>query len=90
MKNHYGDESKAKASIPTSTQDFEPSNKARKDKKKKQYKVKQDSTPAIGVNKVEVGTHKKKKKDVNEIICYKYNKKRYYLDKCLKLQKSKN
>ena len=35
IKDHCGDESKAKASVPTSTQDSKPSDKARKDKKKK-------------------------------------------------------
>ena len=40
MKDHYRDKSKAKAPVPTSTQDSEPFNKARKDKKKKQYKAK--------------------------------------------------
>ena len=35
MKYYCRDKSKAKASVPTPTQDFGPSNKARKDKKKK-------------------------------------------------------
>ena len=35
IKDFCGDESKAKASVPTSTQDSEPSNNTRKDKKKK-------------------------------------------------------
>ena len=35
MKNYRGDESKAKASVSTSTKNSEPSDKARKDKKKK-------------------------------------------------------
>ena len=35
MKDYRGDEFKAKVSVPTSTQNSEPSDKARKDKKKK-------------------------------------------------------
>ena len=35
IKDHCGDKSKAKAFVPTSTQDFESSDKAKKDKKKK-------------------------------------------------------
>ena len=64
MKDHRGDKSKAKASVPTSTQNFEPSDKARKNKKKKQHKAKQKgSTPATGVNAAQAGEpHQKKKK----------------------------
>ena len=51
MKDHCEDESKAKASVPTSTQISKPSDKARKYKKKKQHKAKwEGSTPATGVN----------------------------------------
>ena len=70
MKDHRGDKSKAKASVPTSNQDSHSFDKARKDKKKKQHKAKQDFTPATGVNQAEVGNHKRKKKDVSEITCY--------------------
>ena len=35
MKNYYGEKSKAKAAVPTSTQNSKLFNKARKDKKKK-------------------------------------------------------
>ena len=34
MKDHCGDESKVKASVPTPTQDSKPSDKAKKGKKK--------------------------------------------------------
>ena len=86
MKDHRGDESKAKASVPTSTQNSEPSDKARKDKKKKQHKAKRDSTPATGVNKAEVGDHRAKK-DISEISCYNCNKKGHYLNKCLECKR---
>ena len=77
--------------MSTFSQDSKPSNKVKKNKKKKQYKNKQDSTNlAIGVNTVEVGDKMKKKKDVSEITYYNYNKKRYYAIKCPKPRKSKN
>ena len=44
VKDNRGDKSKAKASVPTSTQDSEPSDKAGKNKKKKQHKAKRDFT----------------------------------------------
>lgn len=44
------------------------SNNVKKDKKKKQYKNKQDSiNPTIRVNMAEVGEKKIKKKNANEI-----------------------
>ena len=89
MKDHREDKSKAKASVPTSTQNSEPSDKARKDKKKKQHKAKRDSTPATGVNKAEVGDHRAKK-DISEISCYNCNKKGHYSNKCPEPRKSKN
>ena len=89
MKDHRKDESKAKASVPTSTQNSEPSNKTRKDKNKKQHKAKRDSTPATGVNKAKVGNHRAKK-DISEISCYNCKKKGHYLNKCPKPRKSKN
>ena len=59
----------AKASVPTSIQNFKPSNKAKTDKKKKQYKDKQDFTnPATKVNKAQVSDHKRKKKNISEIM----------------------
>ena len=82
MKDHYGDKSIAKASVPTSNQDSKPFDKDRKNKKKKQHKAKWDSTPATRVNKAEVDDHRKRKKDVSEITYYNCNKKRYYSDKC--------
>ena len=89
IKDHRGDESKARASVLTSTQNSEPSDKARKDKKKKQHKAKRDSTPATGVNKAKVGDHRAKK-DISEILCYNCNKKGHYSNKCPKPRKSKN
>ena len=89
MNDHCGDESKAKASMPTFTQNSEPSDKSRKDKKKKQHKAKRDSIPATGVNKAEVGDHRAKK-DISESSYYNYNKKGYYSNKCPEPRKSKN
>ena len=75
----------------TSTQDSKPSSKAKKDKKEKQYKAKQNSTnPATKIKKVEVSDHRKRKKDINKIMYYNCNKRRYYLDKGPKSQKLKN
>ena len=82
-----GDESKTKAPASTPTQDSEPSDKARKDKKKKHQdkrgskEPKDSSTPASGVNKAEVGRgrqRRKNKKDLSGVTCYNCNKKRYY------------
>ena len=92
VKNHRGDDfkaSKGSASTPVSasTQDFEPSNKVKKDKKKKYWQGKRDSkkpkdstNPAFGVNAAEVRSkgRRRKKKDVSEIICFNCNKKRHY------------
>ena len=94
-----GDKSWAKnpvsAPMSTSTQDSEPSNKARKDKKKKQHEDKKNSkkprdssTLATKVNKTEISS--KRKKDISEITYYNCNKKGHYATKCPELQKSKN
>ena len=40
MKDYYRDKSMAKAFVPTSIQDSEPFDKAKKEKKKKQHKDK--------------------------------------------------
>lgn len=78
---NHGNNSKAfKALVSTSSQDYEPSNKARKDKKKKQHKNKKDSrdftTLAIGINMAKVRNKKKrKKKNMNEVMCFNYDKK---------------
>ena len=66
MKNHHEYKSKvSKASVSTSTQDFKPYNKARKETKRLQQKNKRNSTNlATKVNVVEVGNQKKKMKDV--------------------------
>ena len=85
-----GDKSKVKSPASTPAQDFEPSNKARKDKKKKYYRDKRDSrefkdstTLAFGVNAAKVGGKKKKnKKDVSEVKYFNCNKKKHYVNKC--------
>ena len=89
IKDYYGNKSRAKASISTSTQDSKPFDKARKDKKQKQHKAKQDSTPATGVNMAEVGNYKTRKKDISKITYYNCNKKGHYLNKYVELWKSK-
>ena len=82
MKDYWGDKSNAKTSVPTSTQNSELSNKARKDKKKKQYKAKQEgSTPATGVNAAQTGEprqNKKKLRDLSIVTCFNYDKKGHY------------
>ena len=94
MKDHYKDKSKAKASVFTSTQDFEPFDKVKKEKKKKQHKVKEDSNiSATGINVAEAGNkkrNKKKKKDISEIIYYNCNKNRHNSDLYLEPQKFQN
>ena len=73
--------------------DLEPSDKARKDKKKKQHRDKKESrdTLASGVNAAKVRDKKKrKKKDPREVTCYNYNKLRYYADQCPEPRKPKN
>ena len=86
MKDHRGDESKAKASVPTSTQNSEPSDKARKDKKKKQHKAKREgSTPATGVNAAQTGEPRQKKKklrDLSMVTCFNCDKKGHYANTC--------
>ena len=55
IKNYCKDKFKAKAFMPAFTQNSKPSNKAKKNKKKKQYKERWDFTNlAIRVNKAEV------------------------------------
>ena len=101
-KDHCGDDSKASkcsASTPASasTQDSEPSDKAKKDKKKNYYQGKRNSkdpkdstTPASGVNAAEVGgkVKRKNKNNVSEITCFNCNKKGHYLNKCPKPPKN--
>ena len=84
-----GDDSKAfkdSTFIPASasTQDSEPSNKAKKDKKKKYWRDKKNSREpkgstisASGVNAAEVGGKRKKrnKKDMSKITYFNCNKK---------------
>ena len=84
-----GDESKTKAPASTPAQDSEPSNKARKDKKKRHQdrrgsrEPKDSSTPAFGVNRAEAGGGRRKnKKDLSGVTCYNCNKKGHYSNKC--------
>ena len=88
------DESQGKgpASTPASAStDPKPSDKARKDKKKKQHIDKRDSrepkdstTSASGVNAAEVGgkERRRNKKDVSEITYFNCNKKEHYSNRC--------
>lgn len=58
MKNYCKNKFKAKASVSTFAQDSSL-NKVKKDKEKKQYIAKQNSTnPATRVNTIEVGEKK--------------------------------
>lgn len=65
-----------------SSQNLKPFDKVKKNKKRKWYKNKRDSTNlANGVNKTEIGGQRKKY--VSEIMCYNCNKKEHYVIKCL-------
>ena len=89
MKDHHKDKSNAKGSVPFSTKDSKPSDKVRKNKKRKQYRDRRDFTnPTTRVNKAEVSG--RKKKNISKITCYNCNKKRHFATKCLKSWKSKN
>ena len=86
-KNYRKDKPKAKASEPASNKDSEASDKAKRGRRRRQHKDKQDFTnPAIGVNKAKVG----KKKDISEVKCYNCNKKGHFATKCLESRKPKN
>ena len=82
----HGDKPRGKgpASTPASTStDPESLNKARKDKKKKQYRDKKESwdTLVSEINAAEVGDKKKRKrKDPREVTCYYCNKLGHYAD----------
>ena len=82
MKDHYEDKSKTKAFAPTSTQNSEPSDKARKNKKKKQHKAEQeDSTLVNRVNVAQTGEPRQKRKklrDLSMVTCFNYDKKAHY------------
>ena len=86
MKDYYGDKSKAKASVSTSTHNSELFDNARKDKKKKQYKAKwEGSTPAIRVNTAQTRKScqkKKKLRDLSMIMCFNCNKRGHYASTC--------
>ena len=91
------DNSKA-SKAPTSTQESEPSNKARKDKKKRHYKNKRDfkkskdsSTPALGVNMAKINgseQRKRNKKDLSGVTYFNYNKKGHFANKCPETSKN--
>lgn len=81
MKNHCGNKSKAsitKAPLFTSTQDFKLSKKARTNKKKKKQKDKYKSNLNTKVNITKIDNKKNKKKNINHITYYNYDKKRHY------------
>ena len=98
MKNHCGDNSKARASISTSTQkvttqrtndveSFEKTWKEKKKSRRNRRRNQEDSTPAIGVNTTDVLKRirdRPKKSDPANITCYRCNKKGYYTNKCIK------
>ena len=98
MKDHRGDNFKAKVSVFPSTQevttqrnnDVEGSKKARNEKKKSRQnrkKNQEDSTSAIGVNTTDAlkwSRDRFKKFDLADITCYCCNKKGYYANKCTK------
>ena len=87
-----GDESKTKAPASTPAQDSEPSDKARKDKKKRHHgarrssrEPKDSSTPASIVNKAKVGgsgQRRKNKKDLSGVTYFNCNKKGHFSNKC--------
>ena len=90
-----GDDSKASkgsASAPASapTQESEPSDKAKKDKKKywrdkRGSREPKDSILASGVNATKVGgggQRRKNKKDISGVTCYNCNKKEHFSNKC--------
>ena len=72
--------------MPTSTQNSESSDKARKNKKKKQHKAKQEgSTLATGVNIAQTGELRQKKKklwDLSIVTCFNCDKKDHYANTC--------
>lgn len=89
MKDYCVDKFKAKASMPISNQDSGLSNKAKKDKKKKQYKTKQNFTiPTTRVNAAQTGKpYQKKKKnrkrldrDLSMVTYFNYDKNGYYIN----------
>lgn len=77
MRNYCRDKSETSASKSsefTSTQDYNPFYKAKKDKKNKLEEDNLDSTnPVTKVNATKVDTKKKKKKDINKIMYYNRN-----------------
>ena len=85
-----GDDSKAFKAL-VATQESEPFDKARKDKKKRHHKDKRNSrepkdyTSTSGINKAKInggGKKRRNKKDVSEITYFNCNKKGHYSNKC--------
>ena len=95
MKDYRGDDSKAKASVSTSTQkvttphtnNAEGSEKAQKEKKKSRRNRKrnqEDSIPASRVNTTDAlkrSCDRPKKSDPANLTCYCCNKKSHYANK---------
>ena len=96
MKDHCGDDSKAKVSTSTQevitqcTNDAESSEKAWKKKKnsrQNQKKNQEDSIPAFGVNTTDIlkrNRNRPKKSDLANVTCYCCNKKGHNANKCIK------
>ena len=90
-----------KSLAPLYSNSAETSEKARKEKKKNNWQNKRDyytqkgSTLATGINITNANNSKKKKngfncRNLSKIVCYNYNKKGHYFNKCLEPLKAKN
>ena len=94
MKDHCGNNSKAKVFTFTQevttqrTNEAEGSEKARKEKKKSRRnrrRNQEDFTPATGVNTTDTSKQscdRPQKSDPANITCYRYNKKGHYANNC--------
>lgn len=98
--NRKEDFKASKDPMSISTQDFGPSDKAKKDKKKKLHKDKRDSKDLgnfknstildTRVNMAEIEGKRRGKKDVNEVTYYICNRRGYFANKCPEPWKSKH